>query len=55
MNSKLSSEENKSDYYLQKNLKDNKNKYFKDIKKEILELHIAHNEGNYFCSYDEMK
>ena len=27
---------------------DQKNKYFKNIKKEILELHIAHNEGNYF-------
>ena len=25
-----------------------KNKYFKNIKKDILELHIAHNEGNYF-------
>ena len=36
-------------------VKDKKNKYFKDIKKEILELHIAHNEGNYFCSNDEMK
>ena len=31
------------------------NKYFKNIKKEILELHIAHNEGNYFCSDDELK
>ena len=31
------------------------NKYFKDIKKDILKLHIAHNEGNYFCSNDEMK
>ena len=36
-------------------VKDNKNKYFKDIKKNILKLHIAHNEGNYFCSNDEMK
>ena len=36
-------------------VKDKKNKYFKDIKKDILELHIAHNEGNYFCSNDEMK
>ena len=36
-------------------VKDKKNKYFKDIKKEILELHIAHNEGNYFCSKDELK
>ena len=32
-----------------------KNKYFKNIKKEILKLHIAHNEGNYFCSNDELK
>ena len=31
------------------------NKFFKNIKKEILELHIAHNEGNYFCSNDELK
>ena len=31
------------------------NKYFKNIKKEILELHIAHNEGNYFCSENELK
>ena len=36
-------------------VKDKKNKYFKDIKKDILELHIAHNEGNYFCSNDELK
>ena len=31
------------------------NKYFKNIKKNILELHIAHNEGNYFCSKEELK
>ena len=36
-------------------VKDKKNKYFKDIEKEILELHIAHNEGNYFCSKDGLK
>ena len=36
-------------------IKDKKNKYFKNIKKEILELHIAHNEGNYFCTDDELK
>jgi len=36
-------------------VKDKKNKYFKNIKKDILELHIAHNEGNYFCSDDKMK
>tara|TARA_B100000953_G_scaffold67406_1_gene54005 strand:- start:39 stop:674 length:636 start_codon:yes stop_codon:yes gene_type:complete len=32
-----------------------KNNYFKNIKKNTLELHIAHNEGNYFCSNDQMK
>ena len=31
------------------------NKYFKNIKKNILELHIAHNEGNYFCSKEDLK
>ncbi len=31
------------------------NNYFKNIKKQILELHIAHNEGNFFCSNDQMK
>ena len=31
------------------------NKYFNKINKDILELHIAHNEGNYFCSNDELK
>ena len=36
-------------------IKNNKNKFFKNIKKNILELHIAHNEGNYFCSDDELK
>ncbi len=36
-------------------VKDKKNKYFNNIKKDILELHIAHNEGNYFCSEDEVK
>ena len=34
---------------------DKSNKYFKNIKKEILELHIAHNEGNYFCSNNDLK
>ena len=32
-----------------------KNNYFKNIKKKTLELHIAHNEGNYFCSNEQMK
>ena len=36
-------------------IKNKENKYFKKIKKEVLELHIAHNEGNYFCSKDELK
>ena len=36
-------------------VKDKKNKYFNNIKKDILELHIAHNEGNYFCSNDELQ
>ena len=36
-------------------VKDKQNKYFKDLKKDLLELHIAHNEGNYFCSDDELK
>ena len=31
------------------------NSYFKDIKKDTLELHIAHNEGNYFCSEEQIK
>ena len=31
------------------------NLYFKDIKKDNLELHIAHNEGNYFCSKEQIK
>ena len=31
------------------------NSYFKDIKKEIFEFHIAHNEGNYFCSNEQLK
>ena len=31
------------------------NNYFKNIKKNILELHIAHNEGNFFCSSDQIK
>jgi|TARA_B110000003_G_scaffold35122_1_gene32337 phosphoribosylformylglycinamidine synthase subunit PurQ / glutaminase len=34
---------------------DKNNIYFKNIKKDILEFHIAHNEGNYFCSNDQIK
>ena len=36
-------------------IKNKENKYFKKIKKEVLELHIAHNEGNYFCSKEQIK
>ena len=36
-------------------INDNKNNYFQNIQKKILELHIAHNEGNYFCSNEQMK
>ena len=36
-------------------INNSENKYFKNIKKNILKLHIAHNEGNYFCSLDELK
>ena len=31
------------------------NSYFKSFKKDILELHIAHNEGNYFCTKEQSK
>ncbi len=35
---------------------DNKeNLYFKNLDKNIFEFHIAHNEGNYFCTEDELK
>ena len=36
-------------------INNNKNKYFENIKKNILELHIAHNEGNFFCTKEELK
>mgnify|MGYP001193824585 FL=1 len=35
---------------------DNKdNPYFKNLDKEVFEFHIAHNEGNYFCTSDQFK
>ena len=35
---------------------DNKeNPYFKNLDKDIFEFHIAHNEGNYFCTKDQLK
>ena len=36
-------------------LDNNKNPYFKNIDKEVLEFHIAHNEGNYFCTPEQLK
>ena len=35
---------------------DNKeNSFFKNLDKNIFEFHIAHNEGNYFCTADQLK
>jgi len=52
-------QQNKNLNFICKNIfvkiNNDENKYFKNIKKNILELHIAHNEGNYFCSDDELK
>jgi phosphoribosylformylglycinamidine synthase I len=31
------------------------NSYFDNIKKDTFEFHIAHNEGNYFCSKKQIK
>ena len=31
------------------------NLFFKNLDKEVLEFHIAHNEGNYFCTRDQLK
>ena len=31
------------------------NSYFKNLSKNIFEFHIAHNEGNYFCTSDQLK
>ena len=39
--------------YVKINNKDNP--YFRGIKKNIFEFHIAHNEGNYFCSKEQSK
>ena len=32
-----------------------KNTFFKNIDNDVLELHIAHNEGNYFCTENQLK
>ena len=35
---------------------DNKeNAFFKNLDKKVLEFHIAHNEGNYFCTDEQLK
>jgi phosphoribosylformylglycinamidine synthase I len=39
--------------FIKVNNKDNS--YFRNIKKDIFEFHIAHNEGNYFCSNEQIK
>jgi len=39
--------------FVKANNKDNS--YFKDDKKGVYEFHIAHNEGNYFCSKEQIK
>ena len=31
------------------------NTFFKNINKKVLEFHIAHNEGNYFCTKGQLK
>ena len=36
-------------------ISDKDSAYFKNIKNDVLELHIAHNEGNYFCTNDQLK
>ena len=36
-------------------INDKQNKYFKNINNDVLEFHIAHNEGNYFCTSEQLK
>jgi len=36
-------------------IKNKNNTFFKNVDNDILELHIAHNEGNYFCTNDQLK
>ena len=33
----------------------NETTFFKNLDKKVLEFHIAHNEGNYFCTNDQLK
>ena len=39
--------------YVKINNKDNS--FFKELKKDTFEFHIAHNEGNYFCTNEQIK
>ena len=52
-------QQNKNIEFICKNIfvkiNNSENKFFENIDKDILELHIAHNEGNYFCTKDELK
>jgi len=36
-------------------IEDKNNSYFKNLEKNIFKFHIAHNEGNYFCTKDQLK
>jgi phosphoribosylformylglycinamidine synthase len=36
-------------------INNHKNSFFKNCDKDTLEFHIAHNEGNYFCSNEQLK
>ena len=36
-------------------IENNNNPFFKNLDKKVLEFHIAHNEGNYFCTNDQLK
>ena len=52
-------QQNKNIEFICKNIfvkvNNSENKFFENIDKDVLELHIAHNEGNYFCSEEELK
>ena len=52
-------QQNKNIEFICKNIfvkvNNSENKFFENIAKDVLELHIAHNEGNYFCTEDELK
>ena len=52
-------QQNKNIEFICKNIfvkvNNSENKFFENIDKDVLELHIAHNEGNHFCTEDELK